>query len=73
MTKIKKGQRLSGTYSNGVETWDFSGTVSEIHNDTAGGNFGVARIRLDKQFNGRQNILMTLDEYGYQADSRYDV
>lgn len=69
--KISKGQQLSGTYTNGIDIWDFSGTVISIHTDTAGGNFATARIILDKQLNGRTALLATLDNRNHIEDNRF--
>lgn len=75
---MKNGQNISGTYSNGISTWDFSGTINGIHWDTAGGNFGEATIVLDSPIvdswgMDRGSLLITLDARGNVADSRYNL
>lgn len=74
---MKTGTKLSGTYSNGIETLNFSGVVESIHNDTAGGGFASARIALDKpvafswEKTGRQGLILTLDGRHENIDSRF--
>jgi len=70
--KIQNGQHLEGTYSNGINTWAFSGVVESIHHDTAGGNFSTARIILDMSFDNRNGIMMTLVN-GEMVDDRYTI
>lgn len=75
---MRTGQRVSGTYTNGISTWNFSGLVSGTSCDTAGGNFGTATITLDTPFkdawgDARERLLATLDGAGNLADSRYNL
>jgi len=69
--KLQNGHKIKGTYSNGVQSWNFKGTVAGIHADTAGGNFSTARIELSKSFDNRDAILITLTSDGTVADSKY--
>ena len=72
--KIKTGDIVKGTYSNGIQSWEISGKVTSIHNDTANGNFATARIKLDKIIgNNREGLLMTLDADYNLIDSKFDI
>lgn len=75
---MTNGQHLTGTYTNGISTWDISGRINGIHNDTCGGGFAQARIELDSPITDawgdeRTTLLITLDGRHEVADSRYTL
>lgn len=45
--QLKIKQKISGIYDIGVEDVAFSGVITEMEEDTAGGGFGRARILLN--------------------------
>lgn len=74
--RLRTGDRLSGRYSNGITTWNFSGRITDIHHDTAGGNFALGRIFLDQPIQdswgcARDVLMVDLYPDGRLADTRY--
>ena len=39
--KLSQNDKVSGTYTNGISTWEISGRITGISNDTAGGGSSV--------------------------------
>jgi N12 class adenine-specific DNA methylase len=75
--KANAGIRIGGSYAvPGIGKADFSGTITGVHTDTAGGNFGTATVKLDKPIftkegNERTNILLPTDAKGHIVQDNY--
>ena len=76
--KLSQNDKVSGTYTNGISTWEISGRITGISNDTAGGGFGLGRIELDTPISDpwggeRTSLLIDLAGRHEVADSRYNL
>lgn len=71
--KATKGTKVSGTYSNGIQTWEFAGTIVALEWDTAGGDFGHALIDLEKNLDGRTTLFAMTDHRSEIIDDRFAI
>jgi len=76
--RVSERQAVAGTYSNGIETMNFSGVVESIEADTCGGGFANARIvlaagsRFSWEAEDRNALLATVVN-GRIEDSRFQL
>jgi predicted DNA binding CopG/RHH family protein len=74
--KVRIGDRIQGVYMRGLyRESEFSGKIVGISSDTAGGNFGMAEIKLDSPLpiDGSTGLLITLDGRGQIDDNKYEL
>lgn len=65
--KLREGDKVTGRYMIGIHDGEFSGTVTGVSQDTAGGGFGSAYVKLDppmklREGDVRDSIILTVNK-----------